>query len=260
MFDNILLELEQKTLLMTLVEAYRNVPRDQRQRFLVIETDGSTQAIVSHPGLQAPEFRAYKGDFEILGRYGLLSVAYNSHGILTADIMPVAFRYYEYLRREGGQPLERIQSNVRQFLAFDDFQRKYQIAYQKWLQAEALLWGDDSGSQLTAIGHLCREAMQEFATSLIKHYAPPVFDTDKAHTKNRLSSVLALRAEQLGTTVKPFLDAVIGYWDALNLLVQRQEHGGQKEGSSLIWEDGRRVVFQTAIVMYEIDKTLGLTH
>ena len=37
-------------------------------------------------------------------------------------------------------------------------------------------------------------------------------------------------------------------------LVQRQEHGGQKEGEPLGWEDGRRVVFQTANVMVELHR------
>jgi hypothetical protein len=31
---------------------------------------------------------------------------------------------------------------------------------------------------------------------------------------------------------------------------------GQREGEPLDWEDGRRAVFQTAIVMYEVDRTL----
>jgi hypothetical protein len=39
-------------------------------------------------------------------------------------------------------------------------------------------------------------------------------------------------------------------------LVQRQEHAGQREGEPLVWEDGRRIVFQTAIVMFEIDRSL----
>ncbi len=36
----------------------------------------------------------------------------------------------------------------------------------------------------------------------------------------------------------------------------RQEHGAQKESETLQWEDARRVVFQTAMVMFELDRTL----
>jgi hypothetical protein len=39
-------------------------------------------------------------------------------------------------------------------------------------------------------------------------------------------------------------------------LVQRQEHGAQKEVTPLTWEDARRVVFQTCVVMYEINRAL----
>jgi hypothetical protein len=47
------------------------------------------------------------------------------------------------------------------------------------------------------------------------------------------------------------------YWGTVNDLIQRQEHGAQREGGALAWEDGRRVVFQTAIVMFEIDRSLS---
>ena len=36
------------------------------------------------------------------------------------------------------------------------------------------------------------------------------------------------------------------------------QHGGQKEGCPLVWEDGRRIVFQTVIVMFEIERALEL--
>src|SRR5439155_2241153 len=54
-----------------------------------------------------------------------------------------------------------------------------------------------------------------------------------------------------------FLDALIGYWGAVSDLVQRQEHGGQREGAELTWHDARRVVFQVAMVMFEVDSALG---
>jgi len=39
-------------------------------------------------------------------------------------------------------------------------------------------------------------------------------------------------------------------------LAQRQEHGGQKEGEPLVWEDARRVVLHRAVVMIEVARTL----
>ena len=52
------------------------------------------------------------------------------------------------------------------------------------------------------------------------------------------------------------LKALGGYSEALMDLIQRQEHGGQKEGHALTWQDARRVVFHTASAMYEFALTL----
>ena len=61
----------------------------------------------------------------------------------------------------------------------------------------------------------------------------------------------------MGDTEKSFLEALLNFWRTVSELVQRQEHGGQKENEPLVWEDGRRVVFQTAMVMYEVDSSLS---
>lgn len=53
---------------------------------------------------------------------------------------------------------------------------------------------------------------------------------------------------------------LLDYWRKANDLVQRQEHGAAREpDESFIWEDSRRVVFQTLIVMYEIDRATNLS-
>jgi hypothetical protein len=82
-------------------------------------------------------------------------------------------------------------------------------------------------------------------------------DAKKAHDVARIRSVLDQHTSRLGTTLAPFLGALLSYWGAVSDLVQRQEHGAQKEGTPLMWADGRRVVFQTAIVMFETDRALS---
>ena len=133
----------------------------------------------------------------------------------------------------------------------------YPKVYKKWEEAANMLWGSDSDQRHTTIGHLCREAMQEFTTALVEKYNPVDVDEDKAHTVSRMRSVLKSKNINLSTTEKPFLEGLIGYWGTTIDLVQRQEHGDTKEGEPLKWEDSRRVVFQTAIVMFEIDKALS---
>ena len=255
--ENVLLEQEQIGLLSALAEAARNLPRNQRRKFVFLGCkDGSW---VRHPGLPGKTLEAYRGDIEILGCEGLLMVSYGSHGTLSFDVTPLGFKYYEYMKQRTGQSVQRIETTIREYLDADCFQNKYPKAYQKWADAEAMLWGSDSERQFTTIGHLCREAMQEFATALVDQYQPLEVDKDKAHTRSRIKAVLVLRTNQLGKTEKPFLDALYDYWEAVDKLVQRQEHGAQKEGEPLVWEDGRRVVFQTAVVMFEVDRALSRT-
>jgi len=55
---------------------------------------------------------------------------------------------------------------------------------------------------------------------------------------------------------KAVLESLVSCWEAAIDLVQRQEHGANKEGEPLVWEDARRVVFQTMMVMYELDRAL----
>ena len=251
MYPHIPLEEEQEQLLQILVEASRNVDRTKRQEFMFVETFGG--AGLTHPGLPDREMSFYRGDIETLGREGLLALRYGSHGAIFFDVAPLGFRYYDELKRRLDQPVERIEAAVRQHLDADRFQRRYPEAYGKWAEAETLLWSSESESQFTTIGHLCREAMQEFADALVQQHQVPDVDPDKARTVSRVRSVLDSKQEQLGSTEKPFLEALLAYWGTVSDLAQRQEHGGQKEGKPLMWEDARRVVFQCAIVMFEID-------
>jgi len=99
--------------------------------------------------------------------------------------------------------------------------------------------------------------MQEFADVIIQRYSPPNAPSDKTKIINRIRAVLNTQAQKLGSTEKAFLEALLAYWGTVSDLVQRQEHGGQKEGSPLLWIDSRRVVFQIAIIMFEIDGVLS---
>ena len=256
MYQYILLEEEQKQLLEFLVEAYRNVKREKRRVFIFFEMPNG-RSTIDHPGLPNGRVEAYKGDIETLEREGLIALKYGLHDVLEFDVTPQGFKYYEGIKHSQSQPVFRVENAIKHFIDADRFQHKYSLAYNKWTEAESLLWSSDSQKQLTTIGHLCREALQEFATVLVDQHQPSNVDVDKAHTVARIRAVLDLRRDQLGSTESQFLKALLGYWKEVNSLIQRQEHGGQKEGEQLVWEDGRRVVFQTAILIMEIDSTLS---
>jgi hypothetical protein len=252
--SSVLLDEEQEELLKTLVEASRNVPRDQREEFHHL-TDGDGSSVM-HPGLPGRQIRVHDGDLDILQAEGLLLVTNYGRWHRSFVVTPNGSKLYEELQHRSGAPTQQVEETLLRYLDSDAFRRSYPEAHRKWAKAAELLWKSDSQQQLTTIGHLCREAIQEFTTALVERHQPPGVDPDKAHDINRVQAVLDQHRSMLGTTAA-LLDALVAYWRALSGSVQRQEHGAQKEGRPLVWEDGRRVVFQTAIVMFELDRALS---
>jgi hypothetical protein len=157
----------------------------------------------------------------------------------------------------ASEPAARVEEEtITRYIQGEDFGRRHPIAYQRWAEAAALLWGEDAQTEMTTIGHKTREAAQEFVASLVQQHAVTDAPTDPAKTVARLKAVIAKHRERLGEARHDLLNALVTYWGEVNDLLQRQEHGGQKEREPLTWEDGRRAVFHTVIVMYEIDRTL----
>jgi len=255
MTDGVLLQPEQEELLKALVEASRNVPRDERQEFRLL-TDGDGTSVM-HPGLPGRQMRVHQGDVDILEADGLLLVTQIGRWHRSFVVTPLGFSLYEELQHRSGAPTQQVEETLTRYLDSDAFQRSYPEAHRKWADAAERLSRSDSQQQWTMIGHLCREAMQAFATELVEQHKPPAVTPDKAKDVARIRAVLDQRKSMLRTTVAPFLDALLAYWGTVSDLVQRQEHGSQKEGPPLVWEDGRRVVFQTAVVMFEIDRALS---
>lgn len=196
------------------------------------------------------------GDLDILQAEGLLLLTRQGRAHRSYVVTSQGYSLYAELQDRSGAPTQQVEETLMRYLDSDAFQRLYPEAHRKWAEAAGLLWRSDSQQQLTTIGHLCREAIQEFATALVERHQPPGVDQDKSRDINRIQAVVDQRRSQLGTTAA-LLDALVPYWRAVSGLVQRQEHGAQKEGRPLVWEDGRRVVFQTAIIMFEVDRMLG---
>jgi hypothetical protein len=247
------LDPEQEELLYTLDEAERN----KREPFLSLQVDEQINLIIRHKGLLGNQIQAYPGDFGVLLRANLISANYLSAAVCEFDMLPTGFAYYKKMKEQRAVPVANVEGEIRRYLDGERFQKKYPEAHHKLKNAEELLWESDSQRQLTTIGHLCREALQEFATILVEENEPHNVDADKAHTVSRLRAVISCCREKLGEAKTQHLNALVAYWGTVSDLVQRQEHGGQKDGEPLVWEDGSRVVFQTVSVMYEIDRTLG---
>lgn len=247
---------EQLELLAVLVEASRSVPSSERQPFFLLEHMGGTTLV--HQGLAKVgriNYHPYTNDAKELASRGLIRLEVVGDGAFNADVTADGLHFYETAKAEGGKPVGRIEAEMRSYIDSEAFARRHPASLAKWQQAQAALWSADAGPQMTMIGHLCREAMQAFATEALGDSGAVDVEQDPQRTVNRIRAALNVRIAS--RAVRQLLDALLDYWRSVNDLVQRQEHGAAKEGSERSWEDARRVVFQTLIVMHEIDRALG---
>lgn len=248
------LEREQEELLGELVEAHRRVPRGERDKFFLVSTFGGDSVI--HPGLHGWELTTNSADVEMLGRYALLDLDYSGKSLRFA-VTPEGLEHYESLKQAGAGRIEQVAEEIVRYLSGETFQTRHPAAAAKWAAADTDLWSSESGQELTTIGHNIREAMQLFATELLTLHPAESADPDPQHIVARVRAVLDQAQPKLGDTEPAFLHALLAYWGTVSDLAQRQEHGAQRENESLNWEDSRRLVFQSAVVMYEVDRAVS---
>lgn len=148
-------------------------------------------------------------------------------------------------------PFERVMGEARHTLSSAKFSAACPEAFKAWAAAERLLWDADSASKLTTVGHSVREAMQAFATSMVVAHDPPDVDPDVAHVERRLGAVIHMHRGTLGEARREALEALGTLWEKVNRLVQRQEHGAQREDEPVTWSDARRIVYLTMFCMVE---------
>jgi hypothetical protein len=242
------LEPEQEQLLVHMVEAANGVPRHEQTWHLGGEHLG--EGVMGGPWGQRP---VLPHDVDALEEAGLLKATrlnylYGNDYVLT----PAARSHYASVKRRTGEPVARQEESLRSLIESDELRAVAPVAYEKWSEAERLLWSANSDNEFSTIGHKLREALQEFATALIEVHQPPDVNPDAAKTLDRLSAVFKQHHPGLGERRRRLFDALFKYCRVAIELVQRQEHGGQREGEPLEWEDGRRAVFHTAVVMTEV--------
>ncbi len=253
--QNIHVQPEQSELLRTFVEAYLRTPKDGREPFMCKGSATSRNLFVAHSGVPKEHPGAYPGDLDALAAEGLVRMTYTGGSSRNVDLTPLAFQYYEWLQRQAGEPVERVEREVRSFVDGERFRCRYPKAYAKWKDAEQLLWVGDAEAHFSTVGHLCREALQEYADALVTERGIVDVPSDRAKTAARMHAVF--RSLKTGSREAAFLAALLDYWGTLSDLVQRQEHAAAKEGEPIAWEDGRRVAFHTLLVMHEVDQTVA---
>jgi len=142
------------------VETIRSVPRDRRQKFIVVGGFGDDLPDLINPGYPDQTIKVFEGDLEVLARKGLVYIDHDRN----VNIPPEGFTYYDYRKRQAGEPIANVETAIKVHSDVGNFRKKYLLAYDKWAEAEEKVWSSDSESQQTVIGHLCREAFQEFVT------------------------------------------------------------------------------------------------
>jgi hypothetical protein len=242
------LEQEQLKLLGELVEEERNAPREDRQWFLVRVMEGDFLQ-----GPRGSQRTVLLADIEELELAGLL----RRQGEYDYVTTPAARRLYVEQREGESAPAESAEREVRSYLDGATFASAYPGAHGFWAQAQTLLWGADSEQELTTVGHKAREAMQAFASELVDRYQPDGIDPDPARVNRRVGAVIATMLPNVSDARGNLLRALGDYSEAAMALIQRQEHGAQKEGEPLNWTDARRVVLSVAMVMFEFSAVLS---
>lgn len=248
--EDVLLEKQQKELLADLVEADRLVEAGMPRHFIVL---GMLQGyVLTHPKMEIETIDP--GDVRALQEYGLIRPVPSSGRDPVFEVANAGRRYYAWMKQSDTEPVERVETEARRLVEAAGFRQRHPTAYDRWAKAERKLWEAETSDQLTDIGHACREAIQLFVTDLVMEHRPEQADPDPQKTVARLKAVMAKAGTR--TTVNAFSEALLAYFGTVGDLIQRQEHGAQREGEPLAWEDARRVVFQTLLVMFELDRTL----
>ena len=257
MFDQINLESEQIQLLNKIVEAHRNVKSEHRDDFKVLNQQGSGKIVgIIHNGFPSKSISANRFDIEALANNYLIVILRNSRHNFNFHLTPLGFEYYEHKKEKDRTAARNIELNIKNYINDFEFKKKYEIAFQKWIEADKLLWESDTNNKLTQIGHLCRETIQEFIDNLIIIFKIDT-DKDKAKIIARFKNIIEHLSDKLSKTEKQFLSNLLAYCGSIIDLIQKQEHNALKENEQLKWEDGRRVVFQTLNVMYETDRSFS---
>lgn len=243
---------EVEDLLVRIVEMAMSVPRPKRQ-FHVLPSFGPGGTVdVICAGSQV---EAAPQDLKALRSAGLIE-----------NVGPVDLRSGSYgfaLTRKGtvlaqsvkqrGEPLAQVEHEPVRYIEGAEFKARYPEAAHKWAHAARLL-AEDPIWNTTRIGHDCREALAAFASALVDRHNAHEFGSGGG-TVDSVRAVIKGHRPPLGETVSAFLDALVAYWGTVSDLAQRQEHAAQREGEPLIAVDARRVVWYSALVMYEFDRT-----
>lgn len=249
------LDQEQKEEFIKFIDTYKDIIRNKSHKFLAHHLLNEN-TLINHTLKEDIKYEMHTINFEAFCESGLFHTSNSSSQGARFIINQHGLKIYEELKNERILPFKGIEKTVIEYLKSSHFIDKFPKAYKKWLNAENVFSKELSNENLTTIGHLCRESLQEFSDELLE-----IKSIQNTFEKSKIIDKMRAIFDNIDTikrskSTKAFLNALLNYWGSLSDLVQKQEHDSQKEGEILTNEDARRIIFHTAIIMYEIDKTI----
>lgn len=162
---------------------------------------------------------------------------------------------------------ERIEDYLRAYLEGERFRSAHPLACGRWVVAWEMLWCAESRAKVIAVGHRASAAMQAFTASMLERCMAMAMDPNwpellagapqRSEPEEGLLTITEAYRRELGEERFMLLRSLLDDWPALLERVQRHEHGSPAGGERLRWEDGRRLVLFTALVMVETDRSFA---
>lgn len=240
----------QQALLRSLVEACK-AGTDEESREFVVFPFGHDRFVRFIRGAHLPE-PVSEADVNTLVQAGFVRILrYNRSGRPVYYVTNEGIEFVAAdIAENGPQPF------VEQAVTLVEKQLPSQFARASELMRDAarrLVEAQDEHG-LSEVGHKCREALQEFAEVLCRQYVPPGEQQSipREKTVQRLKAVVRQVRGRVGDTTSQLLEALVEYWGAVSDLVNKVEHRSQREDRPLTWDDARRAVLYSYLVMAEL--------
>lgn len=131
----------------------------------------------------------------------------------------------------------------------DETRQRYPDCIKLLEDAASLFWSDNRDSNLSTIGHKCREALQEFSSALYQEICPNNEALPKEKTRSKLRAVIEKIKPEIGDSNHDLTDALLSLWNAVDNLAQKVEHTNQLSAG-----DVERLLLYSHLIMAELDQ------
>jgi hypothetical protein len=162
---------------------------------------------------------------------------------------------------------ERIEDYLRAYLEGERFRSSHALACGRWVVAWEMLWCADTRAKVIAVGQRARTAMLAFSSSMVERCAPLAIDANwpellagaprRPEPVDGLMTITQAHRRELGEERFEILQSLTADWRSLLESVERHDRASRPVGERLRWEDGRRLVLFTGLVMVETDRSFA---